>query len=130
MNTVDKLHELIRMCDSYVHFCMNADEKCPLYDGTCDCIMRLGMAEPEEIDNAYILVSQKKIQGVEKPTPQELMRNYMVAWCIYHHKKDGPCMCPFAVGDGGCIMDVFHAPDPVIETAVKICTNYLECGGK
>ena len=130
MTTLEKLNELIRMCDSYGHFCMNNDEKCPLYNGKHDCFMPRGMADKDTIENAYIRVSQKKLVGYDRPTKDELMQNYMIAWCRCHHKHTGPCSCPFATSDGGCIMNVFTAPAPVIETAVKICTNYLECGGK
>lgn len=130
MTTLEKLDELIKMCDSYGHFCMNPNEKCPLYTGKHDCIMPKGQADENTINDAWIRVSQKKLAGYEKPTKDELMANYMAAWCTYHHKMMGPCECPFATRDGGCIMDAFNAPAPVIETAVKICTNYLECGGK
>lgn len=64
MDTGEKLCELIKMCDSYGHFCMNAESKCPLYNGKHDCFMPRGMADTDTIENAYIRVSQKKVSGL------------------------------------------------------------------
>ena len=130
MGTEEKLCELIKLCDSYGYFCMNADSKCPLYNGKHDCFMIKGITDVDTVENAYIQMSKKKLEGYDKPTQDECMQNYMMAWCSYHYKVAGPCSCPFATRDNGCIINVFTAPAPVIEAAVKICTNYLECGGK